>query len=177
MMIYKVEVEIMFDIKVFEGISTKEKYDSMLTMLKSLLEDEKNVLTNVCNASALINALIGRVNWCGFYFIKDEELVLGPFQGMPACTRIKIGQGVCGTSAKEKKVMRIENVHDFQGHIACDAASNSELVIPIIKDEKVYGVLDLDSAEVGRFGKEEEEYLVKCVEIMNEYIHWERMCE
>lgn len=165
----------MFDIRVFDGIKTEEKYDMMLSMLKSIIEDETDVITNISNAAALINAIIGRVNWCGFYFIKNGELVLGPFQGMPACTRIKIGSGVCGTAVKDKKTIRVKDVHEFNGHIACDAASNSELVIPIIKNEKVYGVLDIDSEEVGRFTELEELYAEKCIEVLNKYIDWEKL--
>ncbi|WP_234122241.1 GAF domain-containing protein [Clostridium hydrogenum] len=165
----------MFDIKLFENMDAKEKYDTMLGMLRPLIEDEKSFITNISNSAALINALIGRINWCGFYFIKNGELVLGPFQGLPACTRIKIGHGVCGTAVKERKTMRIENVHNFEGHIACDAASNSELVVPIIKNNKVYGVIDIDSEEIGRFTELEQIYIEKCVEVLNEYIDWEEI--
>lgn len=165
----------MFDIKLFENMDAKEKYDTMLGMLRSLIEDEKSFITNISNSAALINALIGRINWCGFYFIKNGELVLGPFQGLPACTRIKIGHGVCGTAVKERKTMKIENVHNFEGHIACDAASNSELVVPIIKNNKVYGVIDIDSEEIGRFTELEQIYIEKCIEVLNEYIDWEEI--
>lgn len=165
----------MFDIKLFENMDVEEKYDTMLGMLRSLIEDEKSFITNISNSAALINALVGRINWCGFYFIEKGELVLGPFQGLPACTRIKIGHGVCGTAVKERKTMRIENVHNFEGHIACDAASNSELVVPIIKNNKVYGVLDLDSEEIGRFTELEQIYIEKCIEVLNEYIDWEEI--
>ena len=165
----------MFDIRVFDGMKIEEKYDMMLSMLKSIIEDETDVITNISNAAALINAIIGRINWCGFYFVKNGELVLGPFQGMPACTRIKIGSGVCGTAVKDKKVIRVKDVHEFKGHIACDAASSSELVIPIIKDGKVYGVLDIDSEEVGRFTELEELYGEKCIEVLSEYIEWEKL--
>lgn len=165
----------MFDIKAFDGMSLKEKYDTMLFMLESLIKDEKDDITNLSNTSALINALIDRLNWCGFYIIKDGELVLGPFQGMPACNRIKIGKGVCGTAAKEGKTMRIENVHCFEGHIACDSASNSEIVIPIIKENTIYGVLDIDSPEIGRFTELEQEYLEKLMKILNKYINWDKV--
>lgn len=165
----------MFDIKLFENMDAEEKYDTMLGMLRSLIEDEKSFITNISNSAALINALLGRINWCGFYFIKNGELVLGPFQGLPACTRIKIGHGVCGTAVKERKTMRIENVHNFEGHIACDAASNSELVVPIIKNNKVYGVIDIDSEEIGRFTELEQIYIEKCIEVLNEYIDWEEI--
>lgn len=165
----------MFDAKVFEGLSKEEKYESMVTMLEALIKDETDVITNLSNASALINALMNRINWVGFYIMKNGELVLGPFQGMPACTRIKVGKGVCGTSVSSKSIMRIEDVHNFEGHIACDAASNSEIVLPIIKNDVVYGVLDIDSPEIGRFTEVEEKYLVQCMDILNKYINWEEV--
>lgn len=166
----------MFDITIFNNTSTEEKYENMLAMLEGLVSDDSDsIITKLANASALINALIDRINWCGFYLVKDDELVLGPFQGLPACTKIKIGHGVCGTAFKERKTMRIENVHCFEGHIACDAASNSELVIPIIKNHKLYGVLDLDSAETARFTEIEEHYLEKSMEILTKYIDFENI--
>lgn len=165
----------MFDISVFNGLSEEEKYENMVIMLEGLISDEKDVITNLSNASALINALIDRINWVGFYIMKNGELVLGPFQGLPACNRIKVGAGVCGTAAKDKKSMRIDEVHNFGGHIACDAASNSELVIPIVKNNKVYGVLDLDSPYKGRFTEMEERYLERSVQVLNKYIDWEKV--
>lgn len=165
----------MFDIKIFDGMTVESKLDTMLSMLEGLIRDEEDDLTNICNAAALINALIGRINWCGFYLMKNDQLVLGPFQGMPACTRIEMGKGVCGEAASKRKTMLVEYVHKFPGHIACDAASNSEIVIPIVKDGELYGVLDLDSAEFNRFTNVEQEYLEKAVEILNKYIFWENV--
>lgn len=165
----------MFDIKIFDGMTIESKLDTMISMLEGLMQDEKDDLTNVCNAAALINALIGRINWCGFYLIKNNQLVLGPFQGMPACTRIEIGKGVCGEAALKRKTILVKDVHKFPGHIACDAASNSEIVIPIVKDEKLYGVLDLDSKEFNRFSKVEQYYLEKSITILNKYISWENI--
>lgn len=165
----------MFDIKIFDGMTVESKLDTMLSMLEGLIRDEEDDLTNICNAAALINALIGRINWCGFYLMKNDQLVLGPFQGMPACTRIEMGKGVCGEAASKRKTMLVEDVHKFPGHIACDAASNSEIVIPIVKDGELYGVLDLDSAEFNRFTNVEQEYLEKAVEILNKYIFWENV--
>lgn len=162
----------MFDISIFNGMSTEEKYENMFVMLKGLIEGDENSITKLCNAAALINALIERINWCGFYIVKGEELILGPFQGMPACTKIKYGEGVCGTAFKENKVMRIKNVHEFKGHIACDAASNSEIVVPIVHAGKVCAVLDIDSEEIGRFTETEEKYLVKCVDLIGENVKW-----
>ncbi|MFD3156956.1 GAF domain-containing protein [Haloimpatiens sp. FM7330] len=162
----------MFDIKIFEEMDLNEKYENMVSMLEALISDETDFITNLSNASALINALVGRVNWCGFYLMKNGELVLGPFQGMPACTRIQVGKGVCGTAVEDKKTLIVEDVHKFEGHIACDSASNSEIVVPIIKDDIVYGVLDIDSMEFGRFTSLEKEYLEKCVYVLNKYIDW-----
>lgn len=165
----------MFDIKVFDNMSTESKLENMLIMLEGLIQGEDLPLTKLCNAAALINALIGRINWCGFYLVKNNELILGPFQGMPACTRIEIGTGVCGTVALKKETLLINDVHKFEGHIACDAASNSEIVIPIIKRDELIGVLDLDSAEFGRFNELEKTYLEKAVNILNKYIEWENI--
>ena len=164
----------MFDIKVFEDMTIESKLDNMLIMLEGLMEgDDDLALTKLCNASALINALIGRINWCGFYLVKDNELILGPFQGMPACTKIEIGKGVCGTAALKKETLLIKDVHNFEGHIACDVASNSEIVVPIIKEDKLIGVLDLDSDEFERFTEIEAKYLESAVTILNKHINWD----
>ena len=165
----------MFDIKVFEDLSTESKLDNMLIMLEGLVQGDELPITKLCNASALINALIGRINWCGFYLEDNNVLILGPFQGMPACTKIEIGKGVCGTAAEKKETLLIDDVHNFEGHIACDAASNSEIVVPIVKEDKLIGVLDLDSDEFSRFTKLEQKYLEKSVDILNKYIDWEKI--
>lgn len=162
----------MFDIKVFDNMSIESKLDNMLIMLEGLMQDDDLSLTKLCNASALINALIGRINWCGFYLVKGNTLVLGPFQGMPACTKIEIGKGVCGTAALKKETLLVNDVHNFEGHIACDAASNSEIVVPIVKEGELFGVLDLDSAEFNRFTNIEMEYLEKAIKTLNKYIDW-----
>lgn len=162
----------MFDIKVFEDMSIESKLDNMLLMLEGLVQDNDLPITKLCNATALINALIGRINWCGFYLVKNHELVLGPFQGMPACTKIEIGKGVCGTAAIKRETLLIDDVHNFEGHIACDAASNSEIVVPIVKDDKLIGVLDLDSDEFSRFTEIEKDYLEKAVAILNKHMEW-----
>jgi len=165
----------MFDIKVFENLSTESKLDNMLIMLEGIVQGEDLPITKLCNASALINALIGRINWCGFYLVKNNSLVLGPFQGMPACTIIEIGKGVCGTAALKRETLLIEDVHKFKDHIACDAASNSEIVVPIIKDDKLIGVLDLDSDEFNRFTELEKRYLENSIDILNKYINWDNI--
>jgi L-methionine (R)-S-oxide reductase len=164
----------MFDIKVFENLSVESKLDNMLIMLDGLMQDEEDLsITKLCNATALINALIGKINWCGFYLMKNNMLILGPFQGMPACTKIEIGKGVCGTAALKRETLLINDVHKFEGHIACDAASNSEIVVPIIKDNKLVGVLDLDSDEFDRFTELEKSYLERAINILNNHIDWE----
>lgn len=142
----------MFETKTYEGDRTKQ-YDMLSKQLDALLMGEDNQVANLSNASALLNQFLDRINWVGFYLTDTEQnqLVLGPFQGLPACVRIPFGRGVCGTSAAEQTTQRIEDVHQFPGHIACDAASNSEIVIPLVKNGQTIGVLDIDSPEFNRF--------------------------
>ncbi|MCA1057434.1 GAF domain-containing protein [Rossellomorea aquimaris] len=150
----------MFQAEKYQG--TKEQGFGLVTkQLKALLEGEPNQIANLSNASALLNQFMDRINWVGFYLYEEEsnQLVLGPFQGLPACVRIPLGRGVCGTSAGEQKTLRIEDVHQFPGHIACDAASQSEIVIPLVKEGKLIGVLDIDSPEKARFDEEDQKYL------------------
>lgn len=162
----------MFKLDGIERMTDEQKYKYMLILLEGQLSSEKDTLANISNASGILKAVMDKLNWAGFYFLRDKELVLGPFQGLPACNRIELGKGVCGTAVAARNVQRVENVHDFPGHIACDSASNSEIVIPIIKDDVVYGVLDLDSPLVGRFTELEEQYLVKFVNKLNQYCSW-----
>ncbi|TKC15816.1 GAF domain-containing protein [Robertmurraya kyonggiensis] len=145
------------------GKNRQDQYNLLRKQLVALLEDETNQIANLSNASALLNQFFDRVNWVGFYLTEGNELVLGPFQGLPACVRIPYGKGVCGTSASEKKTLRVEDVHQFPGHIACDAASQSEIVVPIIKNGEVIGVLDIDSPEKNRFDEIDQENLEKFV--------------
>ncbi len=142
----------MFETKTYEGDRTKQ-YDMLSKQLDALLMGEDNQVANLSNASALLNQFLDRINWVGFYLtdVEQNQLVLGPFQGLPACVRIPFGRGVCGTSAAEQTTQRIQDVHQFPGHIACDAASNSEIVIPLVKDGQTIGVLDIDSPEFNRF--------------------------
>ena len=158
-----------------EKMTNEQKYKYMLILLEGQLSSEKNDLANLSNATAIIKAIMDRVNWSGFYILRENTLVLGMFQGLPACNRVEIGKGVCGAAVTGKKLQCIENVHDFPGHIACDFATNSEIVIPIIKDDVVYGVLDIDSPDIGRFSKLEEKYLVKFVDKLNKYIDWSKV--
>ncbi|TPV60075.1 GAF domain-containing protein [Aestuariibacter sp. GS-14] len=125
------------------------------------------MIANMANISALLYNQMDNVNWAGFYIFKEEQLVLGPFQGQPACIRIPMGKGVCGTAAASNTVQRIEDVHQFEGHIACDAASNSEIVIPIVVNDKLIGVLDIDSPIYSRFSAEDEAGLCEIVSVLS----------
>lgn len=147
-------------------------YKIMLIKLEGLLSSEQDWLANISNATALLYTNLDNVNWAGFYFLKNGELVLGSFQGKTACTRIKLGSGVCGTAVEEKKTMLVTDVSTFEGHIACDCATKSELVVPIIKDDMVYGVLDIDSPIKNRFNDIDEKYVKAFVEKLNKYIDW-----
>ena len=131
------------------------EYRDLLAELSALLSGETDPVARAANTSALIMARVARLNWAGFYFLRGEELVLGPFQGLPACTRIGLGQGVCGTAAQRGETIVVPDVHAFAGHIACDSASASEIVVPLRSGGRVTGVLDIDSPEPGRFGEDE----------------------
>ena len=138
----------------------------LLEQLKSLIENERNVIANLANASALLHLSLEEINWAGFYLAEGEELILGPFQGKPACIRIPFGKGVCGTAAQTDTVQRIDNVHLFAGHIACDGASNAEVVIPLHKNGKVVGVLDIDSPVFHRFSETDQQILEQFCRIL-----------
>ncbi|KEK24464.1 GAF domain-containing protein [Bacillus gaemokensis] len=146
--------------------SRAQQYETVVKQLDALLTGESNVVANLANASALLNQFLDRINWVGFYVTEGKQLVLGPFQGMPACVRIPFGRGVCGVAAETKTTQLIADVHQFPGHIACDSASNSEIVVPIIKEGNVIGVLDIDSPEKNRFDELDQHYLEKFVETL-----------
>ena len=135
------------------------RQNELIEQMAALAEGVTYDMSNLANASALLYGGLEEINWVGFYLLRDRELVLGPFQGKPACTNIALGRGVCGSAAKENRTLRIEDVHRFSGHIACDAASNSEIVIPIRKNGGVWGVLDIDSPKIGRFDEEDQKML------------------
>ncbi|MFO7264106.1 MAG: hypothetical protein A6D91_03390 [Bacillaceae bacterium G1] len=137
----------------------EEAYIWLLKQFTSLTAGESNAIANLANTAALLNHALQDINWVGFYLLEGEELVLGPFQGLPACVRIPLGKGVCGTAAVQKKTIRVDDVHQFPGHIACDAASNSEIVVPILKNGQLLGVLDIDSPLYRRFDETDEYYL------------------
>lgn len=138
--------------------------------LMALIEDEPDSIANMANISAWLNDELDRINWVGFYLMKNNELVLGPFQGHPACTHIALGRGVCGTSAKTKTTQRVADVHQFPGHIACDSQSRSEIVIPLIKDDQIIGVLDIDSPELDRFSQSDQDNLETIAKAIIPYI-------
>lgn len=152
-----------------------ENYHSLSKQAVALVESESNLIANLANVSALLNMTLTDINWVGFYLVEKDELVLGPFQGLPACVRIPIGKGVCGTAVSTKSVQRIDDVHQFDGHIACDAQSNSEIVIPFYHAGEVVGVLDIDSPQIGRFDENDEVglvYIMKEVEkLLNSHIN------
>jgi L-methionine (R)-S-oxide reductase len=138
-------------VPIAQETSKSELYNQLAAQLASLLAGECDLIANAANFSSLIFHSLPDLNWAGFYFVKGDELMLGPFQGQPACVRIAIGKGVCGTAAARRTTTIVPNVHEFPGHIACDTASNSEIVVPLMKDERLIGVLDLDSPVLARF--------------------------
>jgi L-methionine (R)-S-oxide reductase len=153
------------------GVITSENhakpklYANLVVQLLSLLKGEHDLVANAANFSALLFNSLPNVNWAGFYFLQEDELVLGPFQGNPACVRIPMGQGVCGMAAQQCETIIVPNVHEFPGHIACDVASNSEIVVPLFDGERLLGVLDLDSPEIGRFDDQDAEGLNELVTV------------
>lgn len=157
----------MFEPITYTG-SKKENYETVLKQLAALIEGETDLVANLANATALLNQFLDDINWVGFYLWKEDELVLGPFQGLPACIRIPYGKGVCGSAVKEKATMLVPNVNEFPGHIVCDAASKSEIVVPMIKSDTVIGVLDIDSPIFDRFDEIDQHYLEKFVELLIE---------
>ncbi|MEP4889582.1 MAG: GAF domain-containing protein [Aliiglaciecola sp.] len=145
-------------------------YQSLAKQAQALIEDERNLIANLANLSALIFMSLEDINWAGFYLVDGDELVLGPFQGKPACIRIPMGAGVCGSAAKNRTTQIVSDVHQFEGHIACDAASNSEIVIPILSGRRLIGVLDIDSPSIARFDSIDGLGLQKMVDLLQETI-------
>lgn len=158
----------MIETKDPQGMSAAKKLESALLFTKAQLKNEKDVLANLSNISAVINMYMDDINWVGFYLMKDGGLILGPFQGKPACNRIAVGEGVCGTAVKEEKTQLVDDVLSLDNHIACDSASRSELVVPIFKKGQVFGVLDIDSPTLARFTALEQEYMEKLVKLLEE---------
>jgi len=151
-------------------MNKREKYDVILEQVKAIIENEPDVIANMANISALLFECLNDVNWVGFYRVMSNELVLGPFQGKVACIRIPLNKGVCGAAAKTNKTMRVANVHEFDGHIACDAQSNSEIVIPLVINGKVLAVLDIDSPLYERFDENDQAGLEDIINVFENII-------
>jgi len=147
----------------------KERYKTLIPQIESLIEGENDIVANLSNIAAALKQTMNFF-WVGFYFVKENQLVLGPFQGPIACTRIQLGEGVCGTSWKEKKVILVPNVDEFPGHIACSSASKSEIVLPAFKNEEVALVLDVDSDKLNDFNATDEQELVKVMRLIERFL-------
>lgn len=147
-----------------------EKYQLLIKQIKSLLRKEDNLITNLSNFTAALKQTFSKISWVGFYLFDGTKLYLGPFQGKVACTEIQIGSGVCGTSAKERKTIIVDDVDNFPGHIACDVESRSEIVVPIFKEDKLFGVLDLDSTTYNSFNETDKKYLEELVNFLSKEI-------
>lgn len=158
----------MHDSRTTEGLTNAEAHTLLLSQLEAVVAGERNGLANAANMAALIYQTLPDLNWAGFYFLDDQELVLGPFQGKVACVRIGKGRGVCGAAAVRRETIVVPDVNAFPGHIACDAASRSEIVVPLIQNGRLIGVLDVDSPKLARFGKEDAAGLTAAVSILLE---------
>lgn len=145
-------------------------YHLLHAQLESLTKDVPHKVANLANASALLWEALSDINWAGFYMLEGETLILGPFQGKPACIEIPVGRGVCGTAVAENATQLVDDVHQFPGHIACDCASNSEIVVPLRRDGKVIGVLDIDSPVFARFSQADRDGLEKFAELLEKVI-------
>jgi GAF domain-containing protein len=167
----------MFVLKPSQAGSKREHYGELNTQLASLLADESDGLANAANTAALFFEALPELNWLGFYFLRGQELVLGPFQGKVACVRIALGRGVCGTAARERKTVVVPNVHAFPGHIACDAASRSEIVVPLLRGDELFGVLDVDSPLENRFDSEDAAGLEAAARILVQGSDFSRLAE
>jgi len=156
----------MFATQLDSSLSKPQLYNELASALQALIAGESDWIANLANASALLFHALPDLNWAGFYLLKQDELVVGPFQGRPACVRIAVGKGVCGAAAARRESVIVPNVHEFAGHIACDSASNSEIVVPMIRGNALLGVLDLDSPKLGRFDQEDRDGLERFVAIL-----------
>jgi GAF domain-containing protein len=164
-----------FETPVHSGLPKADSYEELTRSLAALLEGETDALANVANAVSLLAHSLDRVNWCGFYVLRGEDLVLGPFQGKPACVRIPVGKGVCGEAAARRQTIVVPDVNRFPGHIACDPASRSEIVVPVVEEDVLRGVLDVDSPEPGRFDEEDRAGLEKFVGVLIPRVAWGRL--
>ena len=157
-------------IVVNNSLSVKEKYIELNKQLKNLLNKDENVVSNLANFTALLNQTFEKISWIGFYLFDGEKLCLGPFQGKVACTVIQMGRGVCGTSAQNKETIIVPDVNKFPGHIFCDPDSKSEIVVPVLKNDKLFGVLDLDSSSFNSFDETDKKYLEEFVNFLSKEI-------
>lgn len=162
----------MFIVEKTTSDNKKAFYELMLKQLEALLDGEREPISIMANTSALLNECLEEINWVGFYLMKNGELILGPFQGKVACMHIAVGRGVCGTAVAENQTQVVEDVHAFKGHIACDSASRSEIVIPLHKGDEVIGVLDIDSPILSRFNQEDAFYLEQVVALIERISEW-----
>jgi len=158
------------EISIDRHLADEEKYRLLFSQLKSLLEKDDNLISNLSNFTAAINDTFEKITWVGFYLFDGKKLFLGPFQGKVACTNIEIGKGVCGTSAAKRETIVVPDVNKFPGHIFCDTSSKSEIVIPLVKNDKLLGVLDLDSYEYNSFGNTDKDYLEEICNFLCEEI-------
>lgn len=159
------------EIRGIEKLNDQERMDELINYIKIQIDDERDSLALMSNISSFIMGTIKNLNWAGFYLYKEDELVLGPFQGQPACTRLSLDKGVCAKTFRDRKVIKVDDVHDFADHIACDSASESELVIPLFKDGNAYGVLDLDSPIKNRFTDIEVDGFTKVGKLIEDNIY------
>jgi len=157
------------------SVPRDQLYLDLARSLEALLEGESDALANLANASGLLAGALDRINWCGFYLLRGEELVLGPFQGKPACVRIPLGEGVCGTAAARRETILVSDVDSFPGHIACDPASRSEIVVPILEGGELRGVLDIDAPEKNRFDEKDRAGLERFVQSLVPLVKWAQL--
>lgn len=158
-----------------KSLSDEAKYQQLIPQVESLLKSDEPLISNLANVTAALKEAFEKISWVGFYLSDGNKLYLGPFQGKVACTVIEFSKGVCGTSVEKKETIIVENVHKFPGHIACDSGSNSEIVVPIIKGEIVYGVLDLDSYNFSAFNNIDKKYLQKLCLLLTEKFSFEKI--
>ena len=154
-----------------KSLSLEEQYLQLKKQLESLLIDEDNLLSNFSNFIAALKQTFTKISWIGFYFLNDDDLYLGPFQGKIACTNLSLGKGVCGTAAKEKRTIVVQDVSELEGHIACDADTRSEIVVPIIYKNEVFAVLDIDSLDYNAFNETDKKYLVILCNFLSPFIN------
>ena len=159
-------------IKINSSLSEEELYKSLFPQVERLLSPDEPIISNLANITAVLKETFSKINWVGFYFLVGEKLFLGPFQGKLACTIIEISKGVCGNAVSRKETIIVEDVGKFPGHIACDSGSRSEIVIPLIKEEKVFGVLDLDSYQLSAFNYTDKIYLEKLCKLIVEKLNF-----